>query len=59
MMEKALADRAAALRAEVSPSPAALSSACHALAKFHGELVMLEHWCSLKLRCAGEDPEEA
>ena len=47
MMEKALADRAAALAADPAPTAAALSACCHALAKFHGELVLLEHWCSL------------
>jgi hypothetical protein len=47
MMEKALADRAAALTADPTPSAASLSTCCHALAKFHGELVLLEHWCSL------------
>ena len=47
MMEKALADRATALSADPSPTAASLSACCHALAKFHGELVLLEHWCSL------------
>ena len=48
MMDKALADRAAALLAADPPAAApTLSALCHALAKFHGELVLLEHWCSL------------
>ena len=47
MMDKALADRAdKALREPATPPPA-LTALCHALAKFHGELVLLEHWCSL------------
>jgi SPX domain protein involved in polyphosphate accumulation len=47
MMDKALGDRAAALAADPAAPVAALTAACHGLAKFHGELVLLEHWCSL------------
>ncbi len=47
MMDKALGDRAAALGSDAAASAPALTAAAHALAKFHGELVLLEHWCSL------------
>ena len=47
MMDKALGDHAAALAADPAATLGALTAACHGLAKFHGELVLLEHWCSL------------
>jgi hypothetical protein len=47
MLEKELADHASALEADPSASAEALAAACTQLAHFHGELVLLEHWCSL------------
>ena len=47
MLEKELADHTSALLAAPSATAAELSDACTRLAHFHGELVLLEHWCSL------------
>jgi len=47
MMDRALGERAAALGADPEAPAALLAGTCTALAKFHGELVLLEHWCSL------------
>jgi len=47
MLEKELADHASALLASPAAPASELSDACTRLAHFHGELVLLEHWCSL------------
>jgi hypothetical protein len=47
MLDRALGERAAALLSDPAAPPALLAGTCTALAKFHGELVLLEHWCSL------------
>jgi len=43
----ALSERATSLLSRADTSPAELASLCQRLARFHGELVLLEHWCSL------------
>ena len=47
MLDSALGERASKLLADPAAPPELLASTCTALAKFHGELVLLEHWCSL------------
>ena len=47
MLDRALGERAATLLADPTAPPVQLAATCTALAKFHGELVLLEHWCSL------------
>ena len=47
MLDRALGERAAKLLADPAAPPELLAGTCTALAKFHGELVLLEHWCSL------------
>jgi len=47
MLDKELSDRTAALCASPGAGAPELAAGCAALAHFHGELVLLEHWCSL------------
>jgi hypothetical protein len=47
MLDRALGERASKLLADPAAPPELLAGTCTALAKFHGELVLLEHWCSL------------
>ena len=47
MLDRALGERAAKLLADPAAPSELLAGTCTALAKFHGELVLLEHWCSL------------